>query len=85
MPAILRNSLPKDYALITVIGPYAVYDRVGVGRAGSVTVSQGARGMWVCNIMPCVRCEYAGVAMAAGHCVVDWVCYTVHLYLVRLV
>ena len=35
MPAILRNSLPNNYALISIIRPYAVYDRVGVGRAGS--------------------------------------------------
>ena len=61
MPAILRKSLPNNYALITESTPYAFYDVVGVRRAGSATVSQGARGLWVCNIMPCVRCVCGAV------------------------
>ena len=39
MPAILRKSLPNNFALITDIRSYAFYDVVGVGRAGSATVS----------------------------------------------
>ena len=66
MPAILRKSLPNNYALITESTPYAFYDVVGVRRAGSATVSQGARGMWICNTMPWGRCVYAGVAVAFG-------------------
>ena len=38
MPAILRKSLPNNYALITESTPYAFYDVVGVKRAGSATV-----------------------------------------------
>jgi hypothetical protein len=34
MPAILRKSLPKLYALVYDIGSYAFYDVVGVGRCG---------------------------------------------------
>jgi hypothetical protein len=41
MPAILRILLPKWNALIPIITPYAVYDRVGVRTAGSATVSYG--------------------------------------------
>ena len=82
MPAILRNSLPNLYPLIAIIRPYAVYDVVGVSRAGSTTLVYGGNGMWVCNIIPFRGCGYAGVAIAAGHCVVDWVGYTVQLCLV---
>ena len=38
MPAILRKSLPNNYALIVIIRPYAFYDVVGVRRADSATV-----------------------------------------------
>ena len=66
MPAILRNSLPKYNALITIIRPYAFYDVVGVRRAGLATVGKGSNGMWVCNIMPWGRRVYSGVAVAFG-------------------
>ena len=58
MPAILRKSLPKLLPSMSYIRPYAQNDVVGVGRAGSATVSQGSNGMPVCNTMPCVRCVY---------------------------
>ena len=58
MPAILRKSLPNCHALLTEYTPYAFYDVVGVGRAGSATVLEGGNGMPVCNTMPCVRCVY---------------------------
>ena len=34
------------------IVPYAFYDVVGVGRAGSATVLKGSNGMLICNTMP---------------------------------
>ena len=40
MPAILRIFLPKYYASILIIRPYAFYDVVGVRRAGSATVAR---------------------------------------------
>ena len=40
MPSILRKSLPKLFALIVIIRPYAFYDVVGVRRAGSATVAR---------------------------------------------
>ncbi len=43
MPAILRNSLPNDNALIVIIRPYAFYDVVGVGRVRSATVARMER------------------------------------------
>ena len=52
MPAILRNSLPNKNALISDIGSYALYDRVGVRRAGSATFVYGSNGMSSWNIMP---------------------------------
>ena len=52
MPAILRILLPKYNALVCDIRPYAVYDVVGVRRAGSATVFKGSNGMRICNTMP---------------------------------
>ena len=69
MPAILRNSLPKYNALITIIRPYAFYDVVGVRRAGSATRAYGSNGMWVCNTMPCGRWRHGSVL---GTSVRDW-------------
>ena len=40
MPAILRIFLPKSDASISYIRPYAFYDRVGVRRPGSATVTR---------------------------------------------
>ena len=38
MPAILRIFVYQTDASLTYIGPYAVYDRVGVGTISSATV-----------------------------------------------
>ena len=61
MPAILRIFLPNNYALISIIRPYAFYDVVGVGRAGSSTLVYGSNGMSSCNTMPCRGCVYCSV------------------------
>ena len=66
MPAILRKSLPNNFALITDIRSYAFYDVVGVGRAEFGHRVYLGNGMWVCNIMRFRRCGYAGVAVAFG-------------------
>ena len=61
MPAILRILLPKYNALVCDIRPYAFYDVVGVGRAGSATLVYGHNGMSSCNTMPCRGCVYYSV------------------------
>ena len=57
MPAILRILLPKSFASIVIIRPYAVYDRVGVRTTRSPPCPMAGTST-VCNTY----------AMSAGVC-----------------
>ena len=63
MPAILTKSSPNKLALTLYSQSYAQNDVVvgsGPPDHHGATFVYGSNGMWICNIMPCGRCEWCG-------------------------